>query len=139
MAKKTLLASILSIFSLFSRNQNTNKSELDEFQIRIDVLKEAMLSYMEEAKPSYSKKDVEKCSAILKEYLKEMKGTTSKDQGMQAVKYTVLKINDLNNKCDDELIETEERERIAEIIILAGKEKGYNTVDEDITEEWREW
>ena len=31
------------------------------------------------------------------------------------------------------------QEDIAEILILAGHLKGYNTRDEDIAEEWREW
>ncbi|WP_167356145.1 hypothetical protein [Chryseobacterium jejuense] len=58
---------------------------------------------------------------------------------MEIVKSTVLKLNNLNEKCDYSLIETNEREQIAEIIILAGYEMGYNASDEDGTEEWREW
>jgi len=37
------------------------------------------------------------------------------------------------------MIETEQREDLAEIIILAGNLKGFNSKDEDITEEWRDW
>ena len=55
------------------------------------------------------------------------------------VKMTVLRLNKLNEKCDFQLIETGEREQIAEIIISAGNLKGYNSLDDDITEEWREW
>jgi hypothetical protein len=48
-------------------------------------------------------------------------------------------LNDLNAGCDHNLIETDQREDIAEIIIIAGNDKGYNELTEDITEEWREW
>lgn len=58
---------------------------------------------------------------------------------MKIVKKTVLALNALNEKCEYELIETEQREDIAEIIILAGYLKGFNDRDDDITEEWREW
>ena len=58
---------------------------------------------------------------------------------MKVVEKTVLALNELNEPCDEELIETGQREDIAEIIILAGNLTGYNSLDEDITEEWREW
>ena len=54
-------------------------------------------------------------------------------------KKTVILLNEINEKCEYELIETEQREDIAEIIILSGSLKGFNTRDDDITEEWREW
>jgi hypothetical protein len=139
MSKKSFLVSLLSIFSLFSCAQKPNELQNDEFQIKVEALKASMISYMENASPSYSKRDVEKSVAILNEYLKQIVATTTKEQGMQVVKSTILKLNDLNNKCNGELIETGEREQIAEIIILAGNKKGYNAIDEDITEEWREW
>jgi hypothetical protein len=58
---------------------------------------------------------------------------------MLIVKSTVLKLNALNEKCDLSLIETNEREQITEIIILASHKMKYNSLNEDITEEWREW
>ena len=58
---------------------------------------------------------------------------------MKVVEKTVLALNELNEPCDKELIETGQREDIAEIIILAGNLTGYNSLDEDITGEWREW
>lgn len=62
-----------------------------------------------------------------------------KKNGMKSVKNVVLGLNDLNEKCGHELIETDQREQIADIIILAGHLKNYNTRNEDITEDWREW
>jgi hypothetical protein len=69
----------------------------------------------------------------------QMVNSKSKEDGMQIVKITVLKLNELNKNSGWELIETEEREAIAAIIIAVGHNKGYNSMAEDITEEWREW
>lgn len=102
-------------------------------------LKKNMEDYMKDANPSYSQNDINECISLLSEYTVNMFNTASKDEAMKIVKLTVLKLNDINEKCDFSLIETNEREQIAEIIILAGNEKGYNEADEDITEEWREW
>jgi hypothetical protein len=68
-----------------------------------------------------------------------MFATRSKEDGREIVKSSVLKINALNAKCDHSLIETSEREQIADIIILASHRMKYNSMEEDITEEWREW
>jgi glutamyl/glutaminyl-tRNA synthetase len=106
---------------------------------KIANLQKSMIDYMNTANPSYTEKDVKLCVDILNKYLINMAETNSKEQGMQTVASTVSQLNDLNEDCDAELIETGERERIAEIIILAGSQKGYNTPDEDITEAWREW
>ena len=103
------------------------------------VLKKNMEDYMHENNPSYTQDDVDLCIATLSDYVIKVFATESKDEGMKIVKSTVQMLNDLNEKCDYSLIETNEREQIAEIIILGGHGKGYNAVDEDITEEWREW
>lgn len=102
-------------------------------------LKKSMEDYMKVAKPSYSQNDIDDCETLLSDYSLSMFKTHSKEEGMEIVKSTILKLNALNEKCDSSLIETDEREKIAEIIILAGHKMGYNEVDEDITEEWREW
>jgi len=102
-------------------------------------LKKSMEDYMKIAKPSYSQNDIDDCETLLSDYSLSMFKTHSKEEGMEIAKATILKLNALNNKCDNTLIETDEREKIAEIIILVGNKMGYNEVDEDITEEWREW
>lgn len=102
-------------------------------------LKKSMEDYMKVAKPSYSQNDIDDCETLLSDYSLSMFKTHSKEEGMEIVKATILKLNALNEKCDSTLIETDEREKIAEIIILAGHKMGYNEVDEDITEKWREW
>ena len=77
--------------------------------------------------------------SIISDYLSQMDKTDNKVSAMKIVEQTVLSLNDLNEKCEYEIIETDQREDIAEIIILAGSLKGFNSREEDITEEWREW
>lgn len=113
------------------KNPNENK--------QISALKNSMLEYMEMSNPAYSKNDVEECEKILYEYISEISNSKSKDEGMKIVKNTVEKLNKLNVKCNSQLIETSEREQIAEIIIKESSKKGYNKPEEDITENWREW
>jgi len=106
---------------------------------QVRELEQSMLSYMRRANPSYGQKDVRRCAAIITRYLEQMDRSAAVAQGMEVVKAAILELNALNEKCDGQLIETEEREQIATIIINASARKGYNTPDEDITEPWREW
>lgn len=122
-----------------SSDVNLNSTGDKHIDSLILDLKKNMEDYMHENDPSYTQDDVDLCIVTLSDYVIKVFATESKDEGMKIVKSTVLKLNDLNEKCDFSLIETNEREQIAEIIISAGHEKGYNAVDEDITEEWREW
>lgn len=115
---------------------STGDKELDNLIIK---LKKSMENYMKEANPSYSQKDVNECISLLSNYVINIFKTHSKDDALLIIKTTVLKLNDLNERCDHSLIETNEREQIAEIIILAGHKMKYNSLNEDITEKWREW
>jgi hypothetical protein len=116
-----------------------NSSKKPKLMNRIDDLKNSMIDYMKTSNASYTEKDVNECVNILTEYLDRVEKTNSREDGMLIVKSTILKLNKLNENCNLRLIETGEREKIAEIIILAGNEKGYNSTNDDITEEWREW
>jgi len=116
-----------------------NKAEYKKQIQQIETLKKSMTEYINSAHPSYTEKDVEQCENILTEYIQSINKTSNKEEGLQVVKMTVIKLNELNEKCDFQLIETGEREQIAEIIISTGSLKGYNSLNEDITEEWREW
>ena len=102
-------------------------------------LKGDMLDFIVPGDTNYSEKEVNTCMQILSDYLQAMEASTSKEEGMKAVEKAVLALNDLNEASDYELIETGQREDIAEIIILAGSFKGYNSEDDDITEDWRDW
>ncbi len=116
--------------------KTTGDKEIDNLMIN---LKKSMEDYMKEANPSYSQKDIDDCIILLSDCTISIFKTHSKEEAMSIVKSTVLKLNALNDRCDGSLIETNEREQIAEIIILAGHKMKYNSIDEDITEEWREW
>lgn len=105
----------------------------------MSTLNESMENYMRDASPSYSQQDIDSCVSLLSDHVVDVFKANSKDQAMSLVKSTVLKLNNLNEKCEHSLIETNEREQIVEIIILAGYKRGFNTLDQDITEEWREW
>ncbi len=111
-------------------------SEIKDLSIR---LKKGMIDFIEPDVTSYNKNDVETCTNLITGYLKDIENAKSKDEGMKIVEKTVKALNDLNKHCEYELIETDQREDIAEIIILAGCLKGFNSRDEDITEAWREW
>ncbi|WP_312172221.1 hypothetical protein [Chryseobacterium sp.] len=149
---KNILSALLAILSLIMCGQSnakkssvqskeviiekTGNSEIDKL---ISKLHDSMKLYMDEASPGYSEKDIDECVSILSDYSKRMFKTRSKGEAIILVKETVLKLNTLNRKCGDSLIETDEREKITEIIILASHKMGYNSVDDDITEEWRQW
>lgn len=119
--------------------ENKNSIDQPNEENKISLLKQSMLEYIEIAQPSYTKTDVEECVNILNKYRSDLANSTSKDEGMKIVQNTVEGLNKLNEKCDFELIETSEREQIAEIIISESVKKGYSKADEDITEDWREW
>lgn len=110
-----------------------------EIKETIESLKTGMIEYIEPGETEYTEKDVEKCINLIDNFLTELQQTETKDSGMKLVEKVVLKLNKLNEKCEFELIETDQREQIADIIILAGNLKGFNERNEDITEEWREW
>lgn len=133
---------LIIILSLIFASCNTNKSSFKMNNVyveKLNALEASMISYMKEAEPSYVQDDVNKCVEILKEYLQKISESKSKVEGEEIVKSTVISMNRLNEKCDYGLIETGEREQIADIIISAAADKGYTTLEEDITEEWREW
>lgn len=98
-----------------------------------------MIEYLESSNPSYTKADVEECVSILNSYLEKISKTKSKKEGIDVIKSTVTQLNKLNNRTQNQLIETMEREMIVNIILTESHKKGYNKFNEDLTEEFREW
>lgn len=137
-----LIACVAGFFTLQTKEKpeikmtGTGDKEIDNLII---ILKKSMEDYMKETSPSYSQNDIDECADLLSKCTINIFKTRSKDDAMSVVKSTVLKLNALNEKCDLSLIETNEREQIIEIIILAGHKMKYNSINEDITEKWREW
>jgi hypothetical protein len=105
----------------------------------IEVLESSMLNYMITSNSGFTKKDVNQCVMLLYGHLIAIDPTKNADEALGCVKTTVEALNELNAKCSHGLIETSEREKIAQIIIGASHLKGYNTMEDDITEQWREW
>jgi len=117
-------------------NMIKQNQEIKEIEKR---LKQGMLDFIEPGTTTYTFKDVDNCMQIISEHLSLIEQTANKEEGLKMVEKTILALNELNEKCDYEIIETDQREDICEIIILAGNLKGYNSREDDITEEWREW
>lgn len=106
---------------------------------------EGMQRYMElcleEGDCSYSQDDIHQCRSIVDNFLKVLSEATPGNEQiiMAAVKDAVIALNDLNEKCDYSLIETDQREDLAELIIKAAQSVGVGNGVDDITEEWRDW
>ncbi len=89
----------------------------------------------------YTQADIDRCSLILDGFLTALDGAgepAGPDAILEIVKRAVLALNELNDECDGSLIETDQREQLCDIIILAANNAGLDTGD-DITEAWREW
>ena len=104
---------------------------------------QSMKDFMEFAEDDcgFTLKDVEECEAILTRYLDALTSIdeVTDERIMTEVKTVVLELNDLNERTDYSIIETEEREAIWEIIQESAVECGLSDPEDDITEEWRDW
>jgi hypothetical protein len=105
--------------------------------LKLTILK-GMIDYIDED-TEYTEKHVRKCEKILDKHLDKISKLSDRQSAMKCVKKTVLKLNKLNESAGEELIETDQREGICEFIIKAGSLLGFNSEDEDVTEDWREW
>jgi hypothetical protein len=123
---------------------NTIPVQLVELQNEVI---DGMVSYMEgdedddeDFDPGYTKEAVEHCDQILKKYLEAISSSNGDSANIMATaKSTVLALNALNEKNGHNLIETDQREGICELIITAANLAGLKPEIDDITEEWREW
>lgn len=102
-------------------------------------LLEEMYEFMLEADSNYDESDIETCDEILDQFLSTLADVTDKSAALDLVKQTVFALNSLNEACNGDLIETDQRESICELINRAGAARGFNSDDEDVTERWREW
>ena len=89
----------------------------------------------------YSKSDVLECDHLLTNFISDTMTSSNRyelDWISIQIKELVLKLNELNERCDECLIETDQREGICELIFTVMSKCGHS-IDSDITEEWREW
>jgi len=103
-------------------------------------LEEGMLGFIDgEDDADYSPSDVEKCLGFLKSFERSMSLTEQTlETSLELVKVLVLSLNQLNEDCEECLIETDQREDICEFIDSVLTKCGVS-FDDDVTEEWREW
>jgi hypothetical protein len=111
----------------------------EELKSLRDCVIEGMLDHLACGDTGYTKEDVERCRRILEEHLDALSEVHNRDAAMVCVKATVQRLNELNEKAEEGLIEADEREGICEYIIKSGVLLDFNGEDEDVTEEWREW
>ncbi len=91
--------------------------------------------YNPEFDAGYTQKHVDRLSEIIDDFLASLEKTPEEagqnEYIMDAVKKTILNLNELNEECDGNLILTGQREDLCKLIDLASSH--------DITYEWREW
>jgi hypothetical protein len=98
-----------------------------------------MISYLDvEADAGYTERHIDRCEEHLLQFLQSLAENKDPESVRESAKSLVLSLNHLNAKCGGTLIETDQREAICELIIVAARKAG---LDEggDFTEEWREW
>jgi len=99
-----------------------------------------MLDFIEgEDAPDYTSAEVNACITLLLEFMTEIECEAQTQESVKNhVRELVLALNDLNAKCDERLIETDQREDICQFISKVITNANVE-VSGDITEEWRHW
>jgi hypothetical protein len=99
-----------------------------------------MLDFIEgDDEPDYTSEDVTACITLLLEFMSSIESETQTvDTATTHIRDTVISLNELNDECDQCLIETDQREEICEFIqkVVAAANV---ELEGDLTEEWREW
>lgn len=118
---------------------------LNEYKEKVvEIVIEPMISFMEDWGDddcAYTTEDIEICKSLIDTYLDALDAMEepTDEAIMEQVKTLVLALNELNERSDYSLIETDAREAIAEIIQTSAVACGLKEYGDDITEEWREW
>ncbi|MGH8081628.1 MAG: hypothetical protein ACREP7_13720 [Lysobacter sp.] len=116
----------------------------DYVELKSEIL-DGMRSYREDlaqdgADAGYGDGDIDECERIIDRFLDAIGAAErDRDAAVVAVKRAVLALNALNARCAYNLIETDQREGLCELILGAANRVGAVGRDEDITEAWREW
>lgn len=117
-----------------------------EIQSIRERILDGMRSYIEAVRkdggdPGYTEIDVDECGAIIDSYIRRISSCKHGDKQavMSAVRDAVVELNALNLKAGESLIETDQREDLAELISKAAAVVGVGNGKDDLTEEWREW
>jgi len=125
-------------------NSSVKKFYAKDFREEIDSIKVGMEEYLEEVEedfplPGYTIKEILTFESVMNKFLQGVERSKSdKEKILCITKETVLKLNQLNNSCGGDLIETEQREEIVSLILEVIETAGIEVTD-DITLAWREW
>ncbi len=120
--KFKLLFLNLILFTTIAFGQKAHKKQTNKLEMNLkenteikkisESLKIGMIEYIEPGETEYTASDVEKCMTLINNFLDKISESNSKENGMILVKNIVLGLNDLNEKCEHELIETGQREQL---------------------------
>jgi hypothetical protein len=121
------------------RGTDMNARGDDSLRERKTTLLDGMREYMQDGDVSYGETHVRRCETILDAFDAAISGASGRDDALTHVRAAVLQLNALNDECEGELIETDQREMICELINSTTARRGFISADEDVTEEWREW
>lgn len=113
--------------------------ESEVLQSMRDYLMDFDENYIPSDDDPYKMSDIDECGQILEDFIDELSEVQDdQEKIMECVKSTVINLNELNERLDFQLIQTQQREDICMFILDAAELTGLVT-SEDITEEWREW
>jgi hypothetical protein len=90
----------------------------------------------------YTQNDIDECGKILDKYIDSiiaLEEPKSNQDIIQCVENAVKELNDLNEKCNYSILETDQREDLVPYILHIAKSAGLVTDIDDITGKWREW
>jgi hypothetical protein len=88
----------------------------------------------------YRLKHIDRCVAIIDAFHSELfiKPNPTPQRITDSVHRAVLKLNKLNAACNGALIETDQREDLCQLLLVAARKAGLK-ITGDITEPWRNW
>ena len=116
------------------------KKNEDILRSMIDYLNFALEESDDDSDCGYTQENIDECAAILDNYIDELeKCKQDETLIMECLKNVILELNNLNEKCDYLIIETDQREYLCPFIEVAAVPAGLPQPKDDITEEWREW
>jgi len=116
------------------------KKNEDILRSMIDYLNFALEESDDDSDCGYTQENIDECAAILDNYIDELeKCKQDETLIMECLKNVILELNNLNEKCDYSIIETDQREYLCPFIEDAAVAAGLPQPKGDITEEWREW